>query len=68
MILLSFAYLFLIDPILTLIIFACVPVLVVVTLHFRRAMSRAFDDRRKSNATINAAVESSVTGIRVTKA
>ncbi len=68
MILLSFTYLFLIDPILTLIIFACVPILVVVTLYFRRAMSRAFDDRRKSNATINAAVESSVTGIRVTKA
>ena len=42
MILLSFTYLFLIDPILTLIIFACVPVLVVVTLYFRRAMSRAF--------------------------
>ena len=68
MILLSFAYLFMIDPILTLIIFACVPILVVVTLYFRRAMSKAFDDRRKSNATINAAVESSVTGIRVTKA
>ena len=68
MILLSFAYLFSIDPILTLIIFACVPILVAVTLYFRRAMSRAFDDRRKSNATINAAVESSVTGIRVTKA
>ena len=68
MIILSFGYLFSIDPILTMIIFACVPILVVVTLHFRKAMSRAFDDRRKSNATINAAVESSVTGIRVTKA
>ena len=68
MILLSFGYLFSIDPLLTLIVFACVPILVVVTLYFRRAMSRAFDDRRKSNATINAAVESSVTGIRVTKA
>ena len=68
MIILSFVYLVMIDPILTLIIFACVPILVVVTLHFRKAMSRAFDDRRKSNATINAAVESSVTGIRVTKA
>ena len=67
MIILSFVYLVMIDPILTLIIFACVPILVVVTLHFRKAMSRAFDDRRKSNATINAAVESSVTGIRVTK-
>ena len=68
MIVLSFIYLLRIDAILTLIIFACVPILVAVTLHYRRAMSRAFDDRRKSNATINAAVESSVTGIRVTKA
>jgi len=68
MIVLSFIYLCMIDPILTLIIFACVPILVFVTLHFRKSMSRAFDDRRKSNATINAAVESSVTGIRVTKA
>ena len=31
-------------------------------------MKEAFDDRRKSNAIINASVESSVTGIRVTKA
>ncbi len=68
MILLSFGYLMSIDPLLTLIIFACVPILVTVSIHFRREFSRAFDDRRKSNATINAAVESSVTGIRVTKA
>ena len=68
MIVLSFIYLVTIDPILTLIIFAAVPILVVVTMHYRRAMKRAFDERRKSNATINAAVESSITGIRVTKA
>ena len=68
MIILSFGYLLSIDPILTLIVFACVPFLVVVTLHYRKAMSKAFNDRRKSNATINAAIESSVTGIRVTKA
>ena len=68
MIVLSFAYLITIDWILTLIIFACVPILVFVTMHYRKAMRQAFDDRRKSNATINAAVESSVTGIRVTKA
>lgn len=68
MIVLSFIYLCTIDPILTAIIFACVPILVIVTMHFRKAMRRAFDDRRKSNATINASVESSVTGIRVTKA
>lgn len=68
MILLSFGYLCSIDPILTLIIFTCVPILVVVTLHYQKSMRSAFADRRKSNATINASVESSVTGIRVTKA
>ena len=68
MIVLSFIYLMTIDWILTLIIFACVPILIVVTMHYRKAMKKAFDDRRKSNATINASVESSVTGIRVTKA
>ena len=68
MIVLSFIYLMTIDWILTLIIFTCVPILIVVTMHYRKAMKKAFDDRRKSNATINAAVESSVTGIRVTKA
>ncbi len=68
MIVLSFSYLMTIDPILTLIIFACVPILAFVSLHYRKAMTKAFSDRRKSNATINAAVESSVTGIRVTKA
>ena len=68
MILLSFTYLCSIDWILTLIVFSCVPILVAVTMHYRKEMRKAFDDRRKSNATINAAVESSVTGIRVTKA
>jgi len=68
MIILSFGYLISIDWVLTLIIFTCVPILVAVTMYFRKRMRAAFDARRKSNATINAAVESSVTGIRVTKA
>lgn len=68
MIVLSFVYLSTIDFTLTLIVFSCVPVLMVATFYFRKAMNSAFDARRKSNATINAAVESSVTGIRVTKA
>lgn len=68
MIVLSFIYLVTIDPILTLIIFTCVPILIVVTFYLRKAMKQAFDERRKSNAIINAAVESSITGIRVTKA
>ena len=68
MIVLSFTYLMTIDVWLTLIIFVCIPILIAVSLHFRKEMSKAFDDRRKSNAIINGAVESSVTGIRVTKA
>jgi len=68
MIIFSFTYLMTINVFLTLIIFACVPFLIIVTFHYRRAMKRAFEDRRKSNAQINAAVESSITGIRVTKA
>ena len=68
MIILSFCYLLSINWMLTLIVFACVPILVVVTVHFRKPMKQAFDDRRKSNAIINASVESSITGIRVTKA
>ena len=68
MIIFSFVYLFTINGYLTLIIFACVPILIFVAAKLRKAMRSAFDDRRKSNATINAAVESSITGIRVTKA
>ncbi len=68
MMILSFAYLCSIKWQLALIVFACVPVLVVVSFFLRRSMKQAFSDRRKSNAIINAAVESSITGIRVTKA
>lgn len=68
MIILSFTYLFSIDPILTLIIFTCMPIMIIVSAHYRKSMEKAFDDRRKSTATINASVESSITGIRVTKA
>lgn len=68
MIILSFIYLCTINWILTLIVFVCVPVLILVSLKLRSKMKIAFEERRKSNATINAAVESSITGIRVTKA
>ena len=68
MILGSFAYLCSIDVYLTLIIFACVPLMVAVTVVLRKKMREAFTARRKSTAVINAAIESSITGIRVTKA
>lgn len=68
MIVLSFSYLCTINIPLTLIIFACVPFLVLVSAHYRKKMREAFTERRKSNAVINASLESSITGIRVTKA
>ncbi len=67
-VIISFIYLSTINIWLSLIIFACVPLLVAVSLFTRRRMQSAFQERRVSTATINAAVESSISGIRVTKA
>ncbi len=64
----SFIYLFSIDWRLTLIIFACVPILAVVSLVLRKRMRRAYMASRVSTGKINAALESSISGIRVTKA
>ena len=54
----SFIYLLSIDPWLTLIVFACVPFLIIVSLFTRKRMRAAFQESRKSTATINAAIES----------
>ena len=64
----SFIYLCTIEWRLTLIVFACVPVLFTIALILRRRMTSAFMESRKSIAVINASLENSVTGIRVTKA
>ena len=65
----SFIYLgFFINMKLTLIIFSCVPVLLIISIILRKRMKKAFRESRKAIAQINASVESSVTGIRVTKA
>lgn len=64
----SIVYLLLINWILALIIFACVPILIVISLAMRKKMNNAFADTRKSVAEINASLESSISGIRVTKA
>ncbi len=64
----AFIYLCTIDPLLTLIIFLCVPILIVISVFFRKRMRAAFTERRTSNAQINASLESSISGIRVTKA
>ena len=68
MILGSFIYLCTIEWRLTLIVFACVPILFTIALILRRRMTSAFMESRKSIAIINASLENSVTGIRVTKA
>ena len=64
----SFIYLCTINVPLTLIIFCCVPVLVGVSAYYRRKMRDAFKERRVTTAAINATTESSITGVRVTKA
>jgi ATP-binding cassette, subfamily B, bacterial len=64
----SFAYLCTINWKLTLTIFICVPFLLAAALLLRRKMRDAFKKSRVSIAQINAALESSISGIRVTKA
>lgn len=67
-ILVSFIYLATINLPLTFIIFICVPFLVWIAMLLRTRMRRAFVESRKSIAVINAALEGSLSGIRVTKA
>lgn len=67
-VILSFVYLMTLNWVLTLIVFACVPLLVFISLFMRKRMNHAFMETRKSVAEINGALESSITGVRVTKA
>lgn len=67
-IILSFIYLSTINIWLTLIVFLAVPLLVLIAGKLRIKMRSAFKQSRQSLAEINAALESSITGIRVTKA
>lgn len=67
-IVISFIYLSTINIYLTLIIFSCVPFLIGISAALRKKMRKAFMDSRTSVAEINASLESSISGIRVTKA
>ena len=67
-IVISFCYLSTINIFLTLIIFVAVPFLVVIATALRQKMRDAFTRSRVSTAKINAALESSISGIKVTKA
>ncbi len=64
----SFVYLCTINWVLTLIIFACIPFLILVSAILKKKMNLAFSETRKEIAVVNANLESSITGIRVTKA
>ncbi len=64
----AFIYLATINIWLTLIIFIAVPFLLIIATALRGKMRSAFKESRQSVAKINAALESSISGIRVTKA
>lgn len=64
----SFIYLMTINVYLTLIIFVCVPFLILISCVVRKKMRDAFMESRKAIAEINASLEGSISGIRVTKA
>lgn len=64
----SLIYLCFINWILALIIFACIPLLFVVTSHFRHQMRLAMTRSKIAIADVNSSLESSISGIRVTKA
>ena len=67
-ILAAFVYLSTIHFGLTLIIFCCVPVLVVISMTLRKRMQKAFRESKQATATVNGALQSSIAGVRVTKA
>ncbi len=63
----SFIILFGVNPLLTLIIFAVLPVMLICTRIFNKIMRRAFQERRNQLGEINAQVQDSLLGIRVVK-
>lgn len=64
----SFIYLMFINWILGLICFTIIPILMFITIHYRKKMRQAMKESKIAIAEINSQLESSVSGIRVTKA
>ena len=64
----AFIYLCTINWKLALIIFAFLPVLIVIAVCSRKNMTKAFQKSREEIGNINACLENSIAGIRVTKA
>lgn len=68
MLIVSFIMLSRINMQLTLIVFACLPVALIFVLLIRKAQLSAFKEARKEIGGVNAEVENSIAGIRVSKA
>lgn len=65
----SFIYLFIfLNPYLTIIVFVFLIMLVIYSISRRRKMLKAFRDARNAQSELSAKVESSLSGIRLTKA
>lgn len=57
-----------IDPWLALIVFVIIPIIIIVAVKLRLELIDAFSKSREKTSEVNSAVESSVSGIRVSKA
>lgn len=63
----SFSFLVVINVKLTIIIFSFVPFIVIFAILKRKKMSKAFRETRIKTGDVNAVIENSISGIRVTK-
>lgn len=63
----SFIILFRIEWRLTLVLFACIPVMLLFVMSKRKKMSYAFKKVRKKIANVNSQIENSISGVRVAK-
>lgn len=64
----SFVYLCTINWVLALIVFAFLPIIILVSVKAQNDMNSAFEKSRQETGNINATLENSISGIRVTKA
>ncbi|MGN0143369.1 MAG: ABC transporter ATP-binding protein [Clostridium sp.] len=64
----SFLILCTINIPLTILIFVFIPVIVAFTLFERKKMNKAFMDTKVANGAVNAALENSISGIKISKA
>ncbi len=66
-IIISFVILFKISPLLTLIVFAVIPIMVFFSFRHRKAMRKSFKAQRHQIGELNAEIEDTLLGIRVVK-